>query len=416
MSRPTVEHRIPVRIVPLEVREAREMPDLPEDVASAFVFSAEASNNSLDFYYTHMLESTLRNFARDGSGGVQFLDSHNNRNLGYGRTFAGRVETLADRKPDFSLDRAVELAIDPPAEYMRTLLDVFTVPGIRFGGGLTYSSTDDFIVAARTGLARDVSVGFYGGSWTCDICGGNYRSYDSCPHFAGAEYALGEQGERQVIATVSIDGAHLAELSAVYDGATPEAMIVKAERMARIGELEPETKQLLEARYKLSLPERSTIHIGADFDMSNTLWATEKRGILKKENRMDFEDLYNEARTVATEAMGEELEPAQAIRQLAEEVERLRPLADDGRTYRSDLIEEALAEGVRANGDEFAEETYRGILERADIATIKRMRDDWKRLGDKRFPGGSGTVPEDETPASEQTREPNLVPDEAYRA
>lgn len=134
---------------------------------------------------------------------------------------------------------------------------------------------------------------------------------------------------------------------------------------------------------------------------------------------MDFEKLYKDARATATEVVGEEAEPADALRQLATEVERLRPLADDGRAYRADLIDEALAEGVRANGEDFAEESYRGILERADIATIKRMRDDWKRLGDKRFPGGAGSVPDDETPdktRAQADRAPALVPDEAYRA
>jgi hypothetical protein len=86
----------------------------------------------------------------------------------------------------------------------------------------------------------------------------------------------------------------------------------------------------------------------------------------------------------------------QQVGELQTEVERLRPLADDGKQYRVDLVAAALAEGVRANGDSFAEETYRTMLEAAPLEIVKQMRDDWKRLGDKRFTAGRKTVDEDE--------------------
>lgn len=70
------------------------------------------------------------------------------------------------------------------------------------------------------------------------------------------------------------------------------------------------------------------------------------------------------------------------------EIERLRPLADDGKQYRSDLIEDAIAEGVRAHGTEFKPDDYRGVLTSAPISTIKRFRDDWKVVGDKNFAPG----------------------------
>jgi hypothetical protein len=416
-----IEHRIPVAI---EVRERApgtesEDEDQGEDRGeqARFEFTAEASNNSLDFYFTHMLESTLRNFAAEARAGVQFLDSHNSGNLGYGRTFAGRVETLADRQPDWATDRASELAIEPPAEYLRALIDVFTIPGLRFGGGLTFASTDDFIRAVRAGLARDVSVGFYGGEWRCDICGGNYRSYQECQHFAGATYAVGERGDRNVLATVSIDGAHLAELSAVFDGATPGAMVRKAERAARAGEIEPETKRLLEARYRVELPARV---VSAGVDLSGRGLARGAREAAGGKH-MDIETLFNDARAAVSEVMTDEMEPGAAIRHLASEitrlqadVERLTPLADDGRAYRDDLVADALAEGVRAYGEDFAEETYRGVLESAPLETVKRMRADWARTAESRFAGRRQTVDEEEEAGA--TEERQVVPDAAYAA
>lgn len=401
------EHHIRARI---NLVDGRQLPDLPPGLDNPFVFESESSNNNLDAYYTHMTEETLRNFASEAVPGVQFLDSHNNRNLGYGRTFNGRFEVLADRQPDFNIGRGVELAITPPAQYMRAVLLTYTVPGINFGGGLTYASTDDFIRAARAGIAKDISVGFYGGRWTCDICGGNYRSYRDCPHLAGLEYPLGEQGERLVIATVGIADAHLAEHSAVYDGATPQAMITKAERMAAAGELEPERKKAFEVRYKIALPRRVIVP-GVTVSTDGQETAAEPT----EENRMDLEQMVEDIRTILAEtAAPAEVEPVEAVRWLADEVVRLRPLADAGRQYRADLIEAALAEGVRALGEKFTRETYQEMLAQSSIDVIKRMRDDWQQLGDARFAAGRATVDETAPKDPQTARKADLVPDAAY--
>lgn len=117
----------------------------------------------------------------------------------------------------------------------------------------------------------------------------------------------------------------------------------------------------------------------------------------------------------------EDSEPLAAIRQLGDELRRLRPLADDGRAYRTDLIGDALRQGTRAFGEDFAAETYRGVLEHADLATIKRMRDDWQKLGDRLGTTAAqprrtkDTEPEPATNGTATvTRLP--VPDAAYRA
>lgn len=90
------EYTFPARITAVDMRQVAGLPD---DLPDPFVFETESSNNNLDFYFTHMLESTLRNFAAEAAVGVQFLDSHNNYNLGYGRTFDGRFEIDSSRAP-----------------------------------------------------------------------------------------------------------------------------------------------------------------------------------------------------------------------------------------------------------------------------------------------------------------------------
>ena len=100
------------------------------------------------------------------------------------------------------------------------------------------------------------------------------------------------------------------------------------------------------------------------------------------------------------------------LREQTQDLAEVRKLADDGRKYRSDLIDEAIAEGVRAHGADFAQESYRGTLETSSLDTIKLMRDDWKRLADSKMKGGRQT--QDATDVKPSLRK-NDVPDLAYR-
>jgi len=177
------------------------------DEADPFFWRAEISSSRLDAYYTHMAASTLSNFARAAEEGISFQNSHRRYELPLGRSLTGMVRESGG-------ETVVEV-------------DFYTVAGLR----LTGVNTRDFILGVRSGIVHDVSVGFYGGQWICDICGRNYLSYD-CPHVAGLEYEFERGGVvRTKLATVEIRDARLAEVSAVYDGATPGAAIVKASRL-----------------------------------------------------------------------------------------------------------------------------------------------------------------------------------------
>ena len=447
MTQQLIDHQFRARI---RLVDTRELPEMPEGIDEPFVFVTESSNNQLDWYYTHMTERTLRNFAEDATAGVQFLDSHNAGNLGYGRTFNGRVETVPNMRPDFTLPNPnLSLAITPPTEYMRVLLSTYTVPGIRFGGGLTYASTDDFIRAARAQIAKDISVGFGGGDWICDICGGNYRRYSECPHIAGMEYPMGDQGERMVVATVSIDEARLLEHSVVYDGACPDAMVVKANRAARAGDLEPEQKRSFENRYKVALPERIVspgITLGNGKVRTAGPALDESNGRLAEENQeggnrmpieneqpveggedtralqVEFERLQTAVADIRGVLAGVEGVPVdasdiEAVRWLVGQVNELRVPAADGRQYRTDLIAEALAEGIRALGEHFDEEAYRNMLGGLSLDGIKRMRGDWQRTAAMRFQPGRSVNDENDPPQPQKDERKNgRVPDVAYEA
>jgi bifunctional N-acetylglucosamine-1-phosphate-uridyltransferase/glucosamine-1-phosphate-acetyltransferase GlmU-like protein len=78
---------------------------------------------------------------------------------------------------------------------------------------------------------------------------------------------------------------------------------------------------------------------------------------------------------------------------------RLRAQAKDGEKYRTDSIEAALAEGVRAHGADFAKDRYTAVLQRSSLDEIHGMRDDWKATADKALASDGGRkVKEGEEP------------------
>lgn len=366
------QYNFPARITPTRAGAA----DAPE---GAVIWSAEISSDRLDSYFTHMAESTLRNFANDAGEGVTFLDSHNSRQLGYGQSLAGV----------FQVEGGVA----------RVIADFYTVPGINFGASLTYQSTDDFIRALQARLVRDVSVGFYGGDVICDVCGNSLYDWRNCSHWPGMEYAVGEQGDKTIVATAEIVDARLAEVSAVYEGATPGAMILRAQQMADAGLLEPETARRLETKYRIKLPASARV-----FTVVKPA-ATPER----KNNVDELEQIR--ALMAELNATGETV--TDQVRWLVDENARLAPLADAGRQYREDLIADALTEGVRAMGEAFPTETYRGIMNRAGLEEIKQLRANFAAQAAVRLPGGRQTKD-----VSEQPQQPKRerVPASHYKA
>jgi len=428
-----------------------------------FYFTAEISSMALDAFYTHMADSTLRNFARDAAEGVALLDSHDGYKLGVGYSAGGRYE---EENGD---GRALGL--------------FYIVPGIRFGGAHSFASTDDYIRAIESGTVRDVSVGFYDARWVCDLCKQPYFGQDSnCPHIAGWEYEVDEDG-RQVrrTCTVTIHDASLSEVSLVYDGATPGAMILKAEQEAEAGRMTPAMIRQYEREYRTRLPQPATTgRAGQDVVVSGIGWrqttqnagdltigsgdarvtpgdrpAGKKRGqgvTMKDERGIETAEaeivvdaevtegqqgqvVDDEARaqldairqvTLQTAApqgvplvdsvrwLNEQL--AEATRQRDEarqEVARLQPLADQGHAYRGELVDQAVAEGVRAMGEAFPVETYRAMLADAPLEHIRQVRDTFAAQAAVRFPGGRLT----QDGAKQESNEPQRqTPAAAYGA
>lgn len=329
-----------------------------------FFWRSEISSDRLDAYYTVMdPKTTLPNYAADAAEGRAVLISHNQRELPIGYSLSGTLETQGD--------------------VTRVLSDAYA---------LTDDSSAAVVNRMRAGVVRDISVGFRtdGAQCLCSICGLDMWRDWNCMHIPGFEYeqmapgSKGSNGAKAMqLCTGLIVDAHLAEYSPVYDGATPGAAILQAQKAAEAGRLSSSQARLLETRYRINLPDKrvslpgATLTKGSSMDEKELQAALERAGVPS--------DLTGMAR----------------IEWLITERAKLTPLAEDGRTYRTDLIAEGVAQAVRAFGAEKGEQK-RGLLEKSDLASIKDMTASWREIGDARLPGGRATS--DESPPADAPR------------
>lgn len=391
-----MKHTYPARVKRAPQLDAGQEESRGGAPEGAYFWQAEISSNRLDSYHTYMTEATLGRFAEDARVGVAFLDSH-----AWGRLPIG-----------YSVDAQVE---DSEDGARRVLATFYTVRGITFGGTHSYASTDDLIAAIDAGIVRDVSVGFSGGSWTCNICGNDYRDYNACGHLAGMEYST-KVGEAPQLCTVAIDGAALSEVSAVYDGATPGAMILKARNMAGEGLLKGKALAYARAHYLPDMAQDGPFG-SEDKRMDYEKFVGDIREIVA---HMDLaSDADADAVVQAVRELKAQVVEAQGLARLADveldslraRLEDLQPLADVGQVYLQDLREQVMAEGVRAFGEAFPVETYRVLVGGASIEHLKSLRESFAGQASQRFAGGRKTSDGQGQGATRKV----VVPDEAYR-
>jgi hypothetical protein len=221
---------------------------------------------------------------------------------------------------------------------------------------------------------------------------------------------------RVVQATFAVNDAHLSEVSSVYDGATPRAEILKAEREAAEGRMKPDAVRMFETRYRMKLPEAKRTFTGVTLEGKKLEFeqiVNQVREVLAIDANTDLAGAVVQLKTELESNRGAQVALATAQTEIAE----LTPLANDGRAYRTDLIDAALVEGVRAFGDKFAKETYTDVLKRASLAVIKQLSSDWQAIGDSRFTAGRQSEDKgDKAPEAETKQPTQRIPSNAYKA
>jgi hypothetical protein len=248
-----------------------------------------------------------------------------------------------------------------------------------------------------------------------------YDWEQGCRHWEGDEVEIKDPqtGEtiRKEIVFAWVTNAHLSEVSAVWDGSTEGAKILKAQRAIQEGQLTPERLQLLENRYRIKFSDaRQVVTVGNSTQEAETMSVekpkeptAEERGQQEGSSLPELQ-IRQITELVSQSGVSKDLALVDAVRWLVSENTRLSPLADDGKKYRESLIAEALAEGVRAI-DNFKEETYKAMFANVQIETIRSMKEDWAAIAKQRFPGGRQSV----DTVTEPTPAPQVNP-AAFRA
>lgn len=392
-------------------------------------FRALISNRAMDSYFTRMSKSSLKNYSEDLNNlDVTFADSHKRNENGFGRSVVGQY--ITDGTPPDGVDRE---------EYFPAVIgDFYSHLDLKLGS----MSVEQFWLALQTNVLQDVSIGFKEGDgfkMTCSHCGNDYWDWD-CWHIAGYEYAMDNDDDPadsdgepdKTICFVWIENARLSEVSAVYDGATPNATFVKAEREIRAGRMSGEVERYLETRFDFKRSKDTSLYVAENpFDKetrgNNPL--NQKRSEVNKTmsdaknpsgngnpnepnggngggdagERQAAAFVFNPmpnvrefAATLGIETDG--LKDEALVKRVSDEVATVAAQAKQFQKFRSAAIDAALKQKVRSEGgketfDEAAQETVRKMLESVgEIEVIQEFEREWKTKGDARHSSNRKTT------------------------
>ena len=312
-----------------------------------FYIRAEVSNAKLDSHFSVMdPKTTLRNFLEDAKNGVALKDHHGQKSFGYGRSYAADL-----------------------TEKNELLVDFAIVRDLKIKGSECFENTDDAIRAIEKGLITDVSVGFHSAREVCNICGRELPGWwhhdtkdnNRCKHTPGETYDI---DGREKIATYTIYDARLKEVSLVEYGSNRHTKIL--DNRAFLEEIMNDKELLAGLRELLSESD------SVDDD--------------------DPEKVLSKLKTELTE--------------LRSKNNILRKQADDGRAYRASLIEDAIAAGVRAFGDDFDTDFHTEYYRNVPIGTLKAFIEKNEEIAKGLLTGGRKTTDEPEgEPKADQTKE-----------
>lgn len=407
-----------------------------------FFFSAEISNTRLDSHYTRMGVSSLKNYAEDAQSGVSFLHSHNREEI-LGRSISGKFvggqgngvsRVIADfytipglQLGSVSSDQLIR-GIDSGiladvsigfhgGEWIcgicgRDLMrdwDCYHIPGymaeVEGDGQVKEEICTADVENARLSETSDVFDGSTPGAAIIKaqqeaeagritpeakriietryrihlpgkrVAVPGHKSFEETSAMierretaeggtpAPAADSGAESSGAEGAATTNTPASDVVATEAAAAAAATEAAVTSAAASsAQAGSVETETEEAAAAAAAVIVPEETERHI------------SKLRGVV-----------------------GDSVEGKAAIsylRGMGSECTRLRALADEGRAYRSDLIEETLREGVRAQGQQFPAESFRAMLGKASITEIKSTRESFKAVGNSHFQGGRQTSDE----------------------
>lgn len=420
-----------------------------------FVFSGKSAGDiMIPNRYTQISPELLQIMVDDAKKGVSFMLNHNWSNWGgiqgvpYGKVFDGRI-----------VDSYEE------GETKAMYLDKYIFRDDEVTDGI---SANALIKKIESGILSDTSISFSTDVMKCSICGKNYYSRE-CSHYRGAKYEMGDGTQKVCTLTalpptniIPYNNNALYEESIVWDGAYPGA-VVSQSKSGDIIELP--TGNFTVVGDKEELPEHTLFYNkyhngnmliltkksehkklynlgeikkddkkGADLSVNEkALKALEALGITYKEGETKInEELFNQigekwdAMTETIKASVEPMKPLEAtlseeylgipIKEIKDKLgndtnaDNLLELAKEGQSYRQQLIDDTIAMGTRAQGNDFKVETWKIALASMDSKAINDIMQNFAKQAGEVIPAGRKT--DIEAGAEKQS---NSLPDEAFR-
>jgi hypothetical protein len=409
--------------------------------------------------YVQLTKELLDVFAADAKKGVSILLDHSwapdgffglggrpKAAIPYGRTFDSKFEGSTEEGETVSL-----------------MADHYMARGIELDG----IKTDDLVASIEAGTLFDSSIGFSYSKAICSVCGGNYRSSE-CGHYAGRTYEIEDEDgvTRQKLCYIKAKPpGFLMENSLVFDGAYPGAGV-----MSKAGEIFENETGIYQTVSELKGIDPVKALISTYSSRVGLITMVKKSdhkkvhslGSIDDKNAKGGEIKMNEKVLKMLEAFGmkisDEFKPSdettevfntlaekwdstvQAIKDSATPLksaegeptlsvgdivfpkvylekefgkalssDELTKLAKEGQEYRKQLIDEALAMGVRAMGNDFTKETWEKTFGTMGIQAIKDIMKTWENQANVGIPAGRQT-----DPAAGQKQSVS-IPDEAFK-
>lgn len=314
-----------------------------EDV---FVYQGIISSDAMDSYYTKMdAETSLRNYANDLKAGTPLMTYHETSQSPIGRSFDSSIDVKEDGKT-----------------VVRGLF--YIVRHTKING----ESTDDLIRQIETGTLTEMSVGFGGiNLW--------YKSsYDGKDIFE-SRYYPGDKDENGNLVYYYIMDATLREVSLVYKGACPDAVVERIRNDLPNMEDAERQIQKYETRFnvRIDMPKQRSKE-GKRMNIEEITRAVEKgdlqRGELLKALKVDA--ITDGQRSILKE-LGEDAS--------IETVRSLKEKAEIGERAFNEKLDELVKARV-AIGQEFDQEKYKEQMRSMDVDFIEdqiRLFEDIKK-------------------------------------
>jgi len=419
-----------------------------------FAFSGKSAGDMLiPNRYTRISKELLQVMADDAKKGVSFMLNHNWSSWGgiqgipYGKVFDGEIKASTE------IDEAVELHL---SKYI--FRDDEVTDGI---------SANALIKKIETGILSDTSISFSTDTMVCSICGMNYFG-GKCSHYRGVKYEMADGTTKTCTVTamppsiiIPYNNNALYEESIVWDGAYPGAMVSQAKdgdiielptgNFAVLGDKEelPDNTAFLNKYHNgniLTMVKKSDhkkVHNLGGIDEGRKEGVkklmNEKLQKMLKDFGMSVEDTEKLTVDDASEILNQlaekwdnkveeikaSVEPVMAQLDSTEEflsketvkeklgteltADNVLNLAKEGQEYRKQLIDDTIAMGVRAMGNEFKAETWKVTLSTMESSAIKDIMANFETQAKNAIPAGRHTDPK----AGEGLNK--KIPDDAFK-